>query len=192
MAKPRKRAYLDTGASLQANWLFRFRLRSGTYGYPLDDGPHQAEVRITLHLDHGPLYWMRLQFPSFDQTIGLTKAPRHFGGHQWYFLCPMTGDRASVLWMPRGQNVFASQKYWKGRGLAYYSQFLSPSDRAERGVRRIEARLVYSEADNMIYKSKWMRWKTFHRACQKLDTYEEVIERRMARIAARLMSMARR
>ena len=88
--------------------------------------------------------------------------------------------------------MFASQKYWKGRGLAYSSQFLSPTDRAERGIQRIEQRLVYSEPDNMIYKSKWMRWKTFHRACQKLDAYEQVIEQRMARVVARLLAMGRR
>jgi len=64
MAKPRKRAYLDTGVSLHVNWLIRCGLRSGTYSLPLDADPDRAEARIILHLDHGPLYWMRLQFPN--------------------------------------------------------------------------------------------------------------------------------
>src|SRR5262245_1945786 len=104
----------------------------------------------------------------------------------------MTGDRASVLWMPHGQNVFASQKFWKRRGMAYRSQSLCPIARAERGIRRIEQQMVYSEPDDMIHKPKWMRWKTFHRACQRLDAYEEVLNERIIRVAARLMSMARR
>src|SRR4051812_29176474 len=96
-------------------------------------------------MDAGPLRWIRMRCPGFDQTIGLTTAPRHFGGWQWYFLCPMTGDRALVLWMPVGQEIFASQKYWTGRGMAYRSQFLSPSDRAEQGIERIEQRLVAAD-----------------------------------------------
>ena len=70
-------------------------------------------------MDDGPLRWMEFRLPGFKQTIGLAKVPRPFGGCQWYFFCPMTGDRASVLWRPRGQNVFASQRYWKGRRMAY-------------------------------------------------------------------------
>jgi len=102
----------------------------------------------------------------------------------------MTGDRASVLRMPSGQNNFASQTDWRRRG--WPSQFLSPTHRAERGIWRIEERLVYSEDDSTIYKPKWMRWKTFHRACETLDAYKDVIEEWMTRVVARLMAMARR
>ena len=188
MPKPRKRASLDTGACLDINRILRGDLKSGTYSQPVDDGPDHVPPReavITLHLNSGLLSWIRLQYPDLDHTIGLTKVARHFGGHQWYFLCPMTGDRASALWMPRRQNVFASQKYWK-------SQFSSPCDRADLGIERIEARLVYSEADNTTSKPKWMRWRTFHRLCQRLDAYEEVLNDQIIRVVARLEAMTRR
>jgi hypothetical protein len=143
-------------------------------------------------MDDGPLCWMEFGFAGFNQTIGLTKVPRPFGGFQWYFLCPMTGDRASVLWRPRGQNVFASQGYWKGRRMAYRTQFLSPTDRAHRGIKLTESRLVYSEADNMHYKPKWMRWRTFEGLCERLDKYEEMLDGRLIRALARLMATERR
>jgi hypothetical protein len=193
MPKPRKRACLDTGVCLDINQIFR--ALSGTYRLPLDECSEHLpplEVVITVHMDVGPLRWIRMQYPGFDQTIGLTTAPRHFGGHQWYWLCPMTGDRASVLWMPRGQNVFASQRYWKGRGMAYSSQFLSPVDRADYGTDRIKQRLVSSEDDTMWYKPKWMRWRTFHQLCRRWDAYQDVVNDHVIRVVARLMAMTRR
>ena len=69
--------------------------------------------------------------------------------------------------------------------MAYRSQFLSPSDRAERGIEQVESRLVYSEADNMYYKPKWMRWRTFHGLCERLDAYEDVLDDRLFRVVAR-------
>jgi len=32
--------------------------------------------------------WLRLQFAGFNKRIDLTAVPRHFGGRQWYWLCP--------------------------------------------------------------------------------------------------------
>ena len=76
--------------------------------------------------------------------------------------------------------------------MAYGTQFLSPTDRAHRGIKLIESRLVYSEADNMHYKPKWMRWRTFEGLCERLDRYEETLDDRLLRGLARLMAMARR
>jgi hypothetical protein len=69
--------------------------------------------------------WLRIKLPTGEQTIALTTEERRFGGHQWYFLCPMTGRRASVLWWPPGQDRFASQQYWKQRKALYRTQSMS-------------------------------------------------------------------
>ncbi len=67
--------------------------------------------------------------------------PRHFGGRQWYFVCPRTCRSVSVLWKPPGATQFASRQFW-GRQVAYASQFETPSDRALRGKAKIKARLI--------------------------------------------------
>ena len=94
--------------------------------------------------------------------------------------------------MPRGQKVFASQRYWRQRGMAYSSQFLSPVDRADYGIDRIKQRLAPSEDDTMWYKPKWMRWRTFHQLSRRWDAYQEVVNDHVIRVVARLMAMARR
>ena len=77
--------------------------------------------------------WFCIQIDDDDsQLIALEACERHFGGWQWYFVCPRTGLKASVLWMPPGARSFASRKRW-GRQVAYHSQFLSEIDRAHRG-----------------------------------------------------------
>jgi hypothetical protein len=192
MPRVRQRRTLDTGLCLDINELIRAGLRHGTYTARITVHGSPIEGEFTVCMDDGPLCRMEFRFPGFNHTIGITKVPRPFGGFQWYFLCPMTGDMASVLWRPSGQNVFASQRYWKGRRMAYATQFLSPTDRAHRGIKLTESRLVYSEADNMHYKPKWMRWRTFHRLCERLDAYEDVLNDRMIRGLARLMAMGRR
>ena len=113
MPRMRQRGLIDNGLRLDINVLIQSGLRTGTHQV-------NAEVRkgtLSVNLE-GPARFLHFKLPSFDQAIGLTIVPRFFGGVQWYFFCPMTGDKASVLWMPRGQNAFASQKYWQMRGKA--------------------------------------------------------------------------
>jgi hypothetical protein len=134
--------------------------------------------------------WLRFRLPAGDQTISLTMVPRHFGGHRWYFLCPMTGKRASVLWMPPGQR-FASQRYWREERRALYrSQGMSRYDRADKGSQRIAARLINSQDGNMLYKPKWMRWRTFNRLSERLDAYENVLDEKLLRCVAHVLRVA--
>jgi hypothetical protein len=46
--------------------------------------------------------WMRILIGGLDQWIDLATQPRHFGGRQWYFECPVTHRHCSVLWKPSG------------------------------------------------------------------------------------------
>ena len=52
----------------------------------------------------------RIQIGSLDQKIHMVARQRHFGGRQWFFVCPYTGRRAMVLWMPPGAHYFACSK----------------------------------------------------------------------------------
>ena len=146
-------------------------------------------------MEEGGGSWLRLRLPpNVDQTFTLVPARRRFGGCQWYFICSLTGYRASVLWKSRGANLFACHKYWRRRA-AYASQFLTPTDRAHRNIRRIEARLSpvnpHGEDDGCFYRPKFMRQRTFERLWEELDRNEDVLNERLMRVAARLMKRAR-
>jgi hypothetical protein len=187
MARPRQRGCLDIGLRLDVNSL----LRSGMKGIHELRFSNGKEAVIDVHMDEPRSREGWLHFRSdggVDQRIDLAAVPRHFGGRQWYWLCPMTGERASVLWKPHGSNVFASQRYWKRRRLAYRSQFLSPTNRAHLGIKRIETRLGKRENDDTLYKPKWQRLGTFNRLCEKIDEYESVIDERLHRALWRIIS----
>jgi hypothetical protein len=69
-----------------------------------------------------------IQLGKLDQRLILLRRPRHFGGGQWYFMCPVMNRRCSVIWKPPGASQFWSRQAY-GRQVAYQSQFLSPTDR---------------------------------------------------------------
>jgi len=174
---------LDSGICFDVNVMVRAGLRTGTCRILANSQEVAADLLVD---DQNRWAKLRLQHPDFDQTIGLTAMARHFGGRQWYWLCPMTDNRCSVLYMPHGRNVFASQKYWRQRRMAYRSQFLAPHNRARLGIKRIEPRLGGKE-DDTLYKPKWQRWRTFNRYCKRLDVYDSVIEAHESVLDARLM-----
>ena len=119
-----------------------------------------------------------IRIGDLDQRIPLATLPRHYGGRQWFFVCPITNRRASVLWLPRGAQQFASRHAWPGR-VAYSSQFMAPMDRAHLGKERIKRRLI-GELDpeewDLPPKPKWMRWKTYHRLVEGFERYEAALD----------------
>src|SRR5204863_2856919 len=84
----------------------------------------------------------QFQPSSLDQWITLIARPRNYGGRQWYFLCPVTNRRTSVLWKPPGARRFCSRLTWGRQLVAYRSQFLGPADRAHAGQAKIKSRLL--------------------------------------------------
>ena len=79
--------------------------------------------------------------------------------------------------------------------MAYRSQFLAPHNRAQLGIKRIEARLGGKDDDDTLYKPKWQRWGTFNRYCERLDTYDNIIaaheralDNRLLRCLGRLLA----
>lgn len=124
--------------------------------------------------------WFQIQIGQLDQRISLITQSRHFGGQQWYFVCPYTHHRASVLWRPPGANSFASRARW-GAQVAYTSQFLDRTGRAHCGQAKIRSRLCSMGgfgADEWDFppKPKWMRWSTYNHAEEAFGRYEAILE----------------
>ena len=44
---------------------------------------------------------LNVSLGGLRQEIRLQAVPRHFGGHQWYFVCPFASRLCSVLWLLR-------------------------------------------------------------------------------------------
>jgi hypothetical protein len=152
-------------------------------------GEEVATAIITANMEGTYEGWMRIQMAGLDQTITLVSLRRHFGGHQWYFMCPAMNRRCSVIWMPPGAIRFCSRQAWRPP-VAYASQFETPAARAHRGKAKINAKLI-GDCDpdewDLPPKPKWMRWRTYHDLVEKFDRYEELLDRECAVAAMRLL-----
>jgi hypothetical protein len=188
--RPRSRACLEDGLKLDLNHLARrslikFGANIGARGISWSNS-HRGEIAsgvITADMTDPSHAWFRIAIGSFVQQITLISRPRHFGGHQWFFLCPVTGALASVLWKPPGASRFCSRQAW-GRQVAYRSQFQNASDRAYLGKERIKARLIgdLNPAEwDLPPKPKWMRWRTYERYVERFDDYEARLDDALSR-----------
>jgi hypothetical protein len=134
--------------------------------------------------------WLRLQLGNLDQWITLIAHPRHFGGRQWYFMCPVLNRPVSVLWKPPGARRFRGRQAW-GRQVAYASQFSDRINRAHLGKSRIKGRLI-ADLDpdewDLPPKPKWMRWSTYNRYVERYDNYEAILNYGCAAVAAKLLA----
>lgn len=193
MPRPLQRATLEAGLKLNLNQLVRHgalqpgavcqKTWSNTY-----TGEHVATAVISgdISADGGHC---RVRVGSLDQTIILQPRPCHFGGLQWYFVCPVTGRLAFVLWLPHGGRSFASRHAWRRR-VAYASQFATPVDRAWRGQARIKNRLIRDlDPDDWDIppKPKGMRWNTYNRHVARFEQYEAALDYGAVQAAARLV-----
>jgi hypothetical protein len=178
MARPRNRIELEAGFKLNLNVLRSQGIaRPGPAGCAsirwapryLCDAPTSA--LLVWRFSSATRGSMRLLLRSLDQSIDLVAAPRHFGGVQWYFVCPMTGQRASVLWMPPGASCFASRQAW-GSEFAYASQFQTPNYRAHLRAHEIHCRLSGENHSPVYHVSLPQRPRYMHR-----NTYEQLLMR---------------
>ena len=200
MPRPTRRARLEYGVKLNINRLIQSgaiqpgaHIQSGTIWRDTYCGELTAKFEAKIsNTEEG---WFRIGIAEIDldQRITLVSCPRHFGGRQWYFMCPYVNRRVSVLWMPPGARYFACRQRW-GRRAVYLSQCLSREDTAERGKTKINSRLCslggFNPDDwNYPPKPKWMRWQTYNRLIEKFDRYDEVSD---AASWARLAKMLER
>ena len=197
--RTRERVSLDSGLKLDLNRLIRngtvkpgALVRSTTAWNWVATGETIARAHIEADMLPGndPSFSVRL-FGEDAQRIELTAEPRHFGGVQWYFLCPVKRWPCSVLWRPPGARFFASREAF-GRQVAYGSQFQSPHDRALTKAQMIRHRLGGREwlsgLDGFPPKPKGMHWRTYERLREECDARQNfaletlgVYVRRLAR-----------
>lgn len=187
MPRPTSRYHLESGIKLDLHRLAQKRfIRPGAATGPVgiawnsNYGCEVASGVITADMSGTDEGWFRIQIgDELDQPIHLVARPRHFGGRQWYFICPHTNRQVSVLWMPSGAHRFACRQRW-GRAVAYSSQCSDRIGRAHRGKAGIKSRLCSSgnfdpEEWDFPPKPKWMRWSTYKRAEKKFDRYEKIL-----------------
>jgi hypothetical protein len=124
---------------------------------------------------------------ELDQRLDLIAQPRHFGGQHWYFKCPVTGRKCSVVWLPPGVNHFCSRQAW-GKQVAYSTQFEAPFDRAISAREKVKSRLI-GDLDARDWelppKPKWMRWNTYERLADKYRLHQGIIDQGIADFVAR-------
>ena len=199
MPKTRQRACLQDGLKLDLNKLARQGLvRPGATVGPFYIrwfssywNEEIASGLISASMEGEREGWLRIQIGNLDQTIILVPCPRHFGGRQWYFICPSMNRRASVVWKPPGATLFCSRQTW-GRQVAYSSQFLDLDNRAHRGQAKIKSRLIADlnpDDWSLPPKPKWMRWKTYQRHVDRYDRYEDILNEGIAELAARFLAL---
>jgi hypothetical protein len=136
MPRPTSRCHLESGIKLDLNRLAgRGFIQPGTATGPVgikwtfNYTDEETLGIITADMSGADEGWFRIQIgDELDQRTILIARPRHFGGRQWYFICPYMNRRVSVLWMPNGAQRFACRQRW-GRSVAYNSQC---SDRIAR------------------------------------------------------------
>jgi hypothetical protein len=198
MPRPGYRARLENGLKLDINRLARRGfIRPGAAAGPVgitwtsDYWGQLASGTITADMsgEDGPYGWFRIKIGHRDQLIYLVARPCHFGGQQWFFICPYLNRRCMVLWMPPGAHDFGCRQRW-GRQVAYNSQFLDRDNRAHRGQARIKSRLCSIggfDPDEWDFppKPKWMGWSTYKRAEEQFDRYDGILDEGVFELALR-------
>jgi hypothetical protein len=185
MPRPRKRVRLQDGLWLDLNKL----LREGLGQPGKIPGPVQirwtsnfsgevANAWTTIEREGEDRGSIRIMLEELDQRLELVAQRRHFGGQQWYFLCPVTGKKCSVVWLPPGASRFCSRQAW-GKQVAYSTQFESPFDRALTAREKVKARLI-ADLDprewNLPPKPKWMRWHTYERLSRRYVLQQALLD----------------
>jgi hypothetical protein len=171
MPRSRYRVRLEDGLKLDLNHLFRdgFAKRGEVrrrfiFWHRVSFGDVVASGFIETDVRDEPFGWITLDLGKVQQRIQLHAVSRHFGGTQWYFLCPAAGGHASVLWLPPGADRFLSRKAW-GRQVAYGSQFETPRDRALSQAQNLRYRLGGKDYLSLAApdppKPRGMHWRTY-------------------------------
>jgi hypothetical protein len=190
MPRDRRRLTLESGPMLDLAKLIPSGAgKPGTHINAVWTYTSGEAVRIEIRLDQADGS-LSLWFEGRNQFFWLCPRDRHFGGQQWYVICPKTSKRVRVLYKPGGAPGFASRHAW-GRRAAYASQFLDPIGRAWRTKTKVKAR-VLGDADpdewDLPPRPKHMRRRTYQRWEAKYDAAEGALDDHLCLNLARLMS----
>jgi hypothetical protein len=189
MPRDRQRLTLDGGPRLDLAKLI-----------PKGSSRPGSHIRSTLTYASGLVVWVEIRLDDYggslvvsfsgrQQSFVITARERHFGGQQYYVICPRTGRKVRVLYKPGGAPYFASRPAW-GRQAGYASQFLDPVQRAWHTKVKVK-QSVLGDADpdewDLPPKPKGMRWRTYQRWEAKYDAAEDALDHRLCLVVARFM-----
>lgn len=194
MGRPRQRVRLEDGLKLDVNKLLRDACwprerETRLVGSEWTSSWHGllARALITIQRDEENRGSLKILLAGkFEQRLDLIAEPRHFGGQQWYAICPVRGKKCSVVWLPPGATRFCSRQAW-GKQVAYSTQFESKFDRAITARGKIKDKLI-GDLDRRAWdlppKPKWMRWQTYDRLANKYLLQEKKMDHIMANYLA--------
>ena len=195
MPRPRQRVRLEDGLKLELNKLVREgswpRGKNCLIAVTTWTSSHRGKLAsawITIQKVGEAQGCLKIAMGKLEQRLDLIAEPRHFGGQQWYFKCPVTSRKCSVVWMPPGAIRFWSRKAW-GKEVAYSTQFESTFDRAITAREKVKDRLIgdlnRSEWE-LPPKPKGMRWQTYERLAGKYRLQQGMIDQCMADYLGRI------
>lgn len=197
MPRRRARACLQDGLYLDLSWLVRNHFVSltapnegRTINWTRRSVGEIASAFIRADVVGETEGCLRVWLGGISQEIALLAQPRNFGGKQWYFVCPVTGNLASVVWKPPGATKFASRHAWPSQ-VAYRSQFASRIDRALSGKAKIRARLSSDgEPGSRLPppRPKGMRLRTYGRLVSRLADYQAKLDSRLTDLGSKWSS----
>jgi hypothetical protein len=189
----------DLAHSIRHGWILPGRHVAGTMTWTLPrTGEVTASIGYEANLIDSSAAWIRLHYTittrstgaktPHDYRVQLNTTRPHYGGMRWWFVCPLSGRRARVLYLPgSGGAVFASRQAW---GLAYRSQRKTAEDRAIK--RSLKAREKLGVQDQSLLempscpRPKWMRRRTYQRLVGMIRECHAV---QMGYLARRLPAM---
>lgn len=102
-----------------------------------------------------------------DQVLKVVAQPQPLGGERLYAICPLTGQRCTVLIVPPGESIFASVRGW---GVPYSSTREREVSRAVRTMRKIEGQKLSKYARMPTRERQSSRWM---KAADTYDAWEE-------------------
>ena len=195
MAKPRQRVRLEDGLKLDLNKLVRegswprgSHRRIAVTTWTSSHRGELARAWITMQKEGEAQGSLRIAMGALDQRLDLTAQPRHFGGQQWYFRCPVTSRKCLVVWLAPGAARFCSRQGWS-KEVAYSTQFESKFDRAITAREKVKDRLI-GELNRSEWelppKPKWMRWATYERLAEKYRFQNRKIDQCIADYLGRI------
>jgi hypothetical protein len=197
MSRNRKRACLQDGLFLNLPWLCKngFIRRNGVtvdraINWKLTNNRIVASGFVSVDLRDDAEGSLKIQIGSFSQEIVLGSQPRNFGGRQRYFICPVTGGLASVVWKPPGATIFASRHAWPAQ-VGFLSQFGSWIDRAHLGKAKIKKRLLNDQGPTdceLPPRPRGMRLQTYERLVGRFNEYQGQLDSGLASLVAKWSS----
>lgn len=184
-------ARLDDGLRLDINKLFRDRLiglnmwKSGQLTWSIvETGEHVASVGYEINTLRPDDMWLRLHYTQTscfsdspnkrDYKIRLIASRPYYGGKRLWFICPITGQKASVMYSSGSSRWFASRHAYRA---GYHSQSKGLIDRAIDKAWRLKDKLG---GEHYYIRQKGVHTRTHERLMEKILEQEEITDNMLA------------